>query len=81
MYQVKENRMWKQHVSYIKSRGFDYEDMCRFRIGVSSEFEFKDRIIFPSFDVDQNLNYYIARSINKEAYRKYKNCKASFKKK
>ena len=74
IFQLRHHPIWKHHVAYLLSRGFSYEDMCSFRVGVSSEFEFKDRVIFPSFDEEQNLNYFVARSIEKDAFRRYKNC-------
>ena len=62
---------------YLKNRGFKEEDIWKFRVGISSEYGYKNRIIFPSFDADQNLNYYTARSHNPEQIRRYKNCNIS----
>ena len=76
LYELKDSQIWKHHITYLRSRNFSLKDIARFRIGVSSQYEYKDRVIFPSFDKKQNLNYYIARSINSDAFRRYKNCNA-----
>ena len=47
--------------------------MKEFRIGVSNEFKFKDRVIFPSFDKNYDLNYYISRSIDPDNKIRYRN--------
>ena len=49
--------------------------MKRLRVGVSSEFLFKDRVIFPSFDMSQNLNYFVSRTIDPDVSFKYRNFK------
>tara|TARA_Y100001973_G_C5205510_1_gene341209 strand:- start:1571 stop:2539 length:969 start_codon:yes stop_codon:yes gene_type:complete len=64
----------KRYVNYLLRRGFTRAQIAEYRIGVSSEYGFKDRVIFPSFDKEQNLNYFIARSIDKNERRRYKNC-------
>ena len=82
VYSLKNSTMFRKHYHYLSKRGFTQQKMIEFRIGVSSEYEFKDRVIFPSFDLDQNLNYYISRSISpktKSNFR-YKNAKAKRKK-
>ena len=42
--------------AYLENRGFKEEDIWSFRLGISNSFGLKNRIIFPSFDKDQNLN-------------------------
>ena len=42
--------------SYLASRGFTEEDIWKFRAGTSNKYGYKNRIIFPSFDKNQNLN-------------------------
>jgi len=63
--------------NYLKNRGFAEKDIYTFRVGISEKYEFKNRIIFPSFDKDQNLNYYTARTHNPDQKRRYQNAKVS----
>jgi len=72
-----KNRDSRNHRRYLYSRGFENKDIARFRIGFSNEREYQNRVIFPSFDKNQKLNYFIARSIMQKSFRRYKNCKAS----
>ena len=71
----KSDHQARLSLSYLKSRGFTYVDLWRFKAGISDEFGFKNRVIFPSFDEEQNLNYYISRTIEKDNKYRYNNCK------
>ena len=62
--------------SYLASRGFKEEDIWRYRIGISNDYFFKNRVIFPSFGKDQELNFFTARSILKDIKKRYYNCSA-----
>jgi len=61
---------------YLKSRGVTNEDIVRWKIGYCFSGEYRNRIVFPSFDSDGDINYFVARSYNGDSY-KYKNPKAS----
>ena len=63
--------------SYLEDRGFKEEDIWRFRVGTSNKYGYKNRIIFPSFDTKQNLNYYTARTFDAKQLKRYKNCNVS----
>tara|TARA_A100001011_G_scaffold376412_1_gene438970 strand:- start:6741 stop:7700 length:960 start_codon:yes stop_codon:yes gene_type:complete len=63
--------------AYLEARGFTQKDIWRFKIGISDEYGYKNRVIFPSFDHDQNLNFFTARSVDPNNKRRYKNCKTS----
>jgi len=63
--------------TYLENRGFKDKDIWRFRIGISNKYGFKNRIIFPSFDKDQNLNFYTARSYDSNQKRRYQNSNVS----
>ncbi len=58
---------------YIYSRGLNERDAWYFKLGVSDEPRWKRRIIMPSFDELGNLNYFIARAIDKDKKPKYDN--------
>jgi len=62
---------------YLENRGFTEKDIWRFKVGVSDKYSFKNRVIFTSFDNDQNLNYYTARTYDKNNKKRYYNCQTS----
>ena len=65
---------------YLHKRGLSQSDLFKFKIGYSFEYEFTNRIIFPSFDNNLELNFYVSRICNEEEnikYGKYKNCDGS----
>ena len=61
---------------YLKSRGITDEDIVRWKIGYCFSGEYRNRIIFPSFDNDGDINYFVGRTYSGDSY-KYKNPKAS----
>lgn len=63
-------------ISYLKSRGLSESDMWRFCLGTARTGTYRRRIIFPSFDLDGELNYFVARSIDKDSKRKYVNARS-----
>ncbi len=60
--------------SYLLSRGYTDRELWYFRIGACSSGRFRRRVIVPSFDLEGELNYFTARSIDDSA-RKYMNPK------
>ena len=69
----KNSLEYRRHYEYLLARGFDESKMKKFRVGVSSEYSFKNRVIFPSFDLNHDLNYYVSRSIDPDVMLRYKN--------
>ena len=63
--------------NYLKNRGFKKKDIEAFRVGISSKYGYKNRVIFPSFDKNQKLNYYTARTYDANQKRRYQNSKIS----
>lgn len=59
--------------AYLTSRGFTEKDIWRFRAGVSDKFQLRNRVIFPSFDIEQKINYYIARTFDAKNKLRYRN--------
>ena len=49
------------------------EDMIKYNMGYCEEGEYQNMIVIPSYDSKGNLNYFTARSFEKDPYRKYKN--------
>ena len=61
-------------VAYLRSRQMATTDMLRWRVCFSNEYRFRRKAIFPSFDNDGNVNYFVARAIDETKY-KYQNAK------
>jgi DNA primase len=70
---LKLTPQFKQAWSYIKNRNITEEQIERFNIGFCHEGLYEHRIIIPSYDGDNNLNYFIARSYLTKTKMKYKN--------
>lgn len=73
VYNLKKSKKYKKHYEYLEKRGFSKSKMKKFRIGVSNSYPFVNRVIFPSFDLKQNLNYFISRSIDPNESMRYRN--------
>lgn len=67
---------WKAVTKYALNRGFNKKTLWAFRAGYSSTFEWRRRLILPSFDQDGQLNYVTGRSIDPENKFRYKNLSA-----
>jgi len=61
---------------YLHKRGCNPDDLLRYKIGISNDPEYVNRIIIPSFSEDMKLNFYLSRSYDESSIRKYKNCDA-----
>ena len=62
-------------INYAKSRNVSDIDLARWRMLSCKSGSYRRRVIFPSFDKDGNLNYYVARAIDNTAKPKYRNAK------
>lgn len=62
-----------QAYNYLKSRGITDEIIEKYKIGFCDKGTHSGRIVIPSFNVNGELNYYIARSWNPTTKFKYKN--------
>jgi len=67
------NPLYKKVVQYAKDRNITKEDIIRYNIGYCDGGIYNNRIIIPSYDSDNRLNYFIARSVFSEETFKYKN--------
>ena len=63
-------------ISYLKSRGVNDKEIWKHKIGFFRSGKYRRRVVFPSLDVEGKLNYFVARSIDKDSYYKYLNCDA-----
>lgn len=67
---------YKQAISYLRSRNITDEMIKKFNIGFCYQGIYENRIIIPSYDMDNNVNYFIARSYLIKTKMKYKNPEA-----
>ena len=65
----------KSCMMYLRSRNVSYCDTWYFKLGTCNIGSFRRRIIIPSFDMDGELNYFSARSIDENSRMKYLNSK------
>ena len=65
--------MFRKVKEYANQRGITQEDIIRYNIGYCDYGHYAGRIIIPSYDMDNRLNYFIARSVFDEEKFKYKN--------
>jgi len=63
-------------IKYLKNRGVTEELMWYHKIGRFNGYKWSRRVVFPSLDTMQNINFYVSRTIDKEAFFKYQNAKA-----
>lgn len=61
----------RRAIAYLKNRGIDQYDAIKYNIGYCTTGRFRNRIVVPSYDSCGKLNYFIARSIEPNAYLKY----------
>lgn len=70
---LKLTPQFKQAWNYIKSRNITDEMIEKYNIGFCYQGLYENRIIIPSYDINKNLNYFIARSYLTRTKMKYKN--------
>ncbi len=52
---------YKNALRYVKQRGLRVVDIFRYHVGYDESGKFKDRLIIPSYDKDNKLNYFTTR--------------------
>lgn len=70
---TQSNIIGRHALSYVKHRGVTEEDILKYNIGYCEKGMYANMIIIPSYDYKGNLNYFTARSFEKEPTIKYKN--------
>lgn len=60
-------------LAYLKSRGFNENDIIKYNLGYCDKGKYEKRIIIPSYDNNGNINYFTARSFDKFTSKKYDN--------
>ena len=64
-------------IAYLKRRNISKYDVLKYNIGYCKSGKYANMIILPTYDKDGNINYFTARSFEKEPYVKYRNPEAS----
>ena len=67
------NPLFRKVKEYARKRNISKGDIKRYNIGYCDSGHYANRIIIPSYDRDNRLNYFIARSVFDEEKFKYKN--------
>ena len=67
----------KHALTYLKKRGITEDDIIKYNLGYCESGTYANRIIVPSYDENGILNYFTARSFEKENPIKYKNPNSS----
>jgi DNA primase len=63
-------------MKYLTKRNIGLDLIKKYDIGYTTSGHFKNRIIIPSYDIHEDLNYFIARSFNYKTKPKYLNPEA-----
>ena len=67
-----EESLEKRHaIAYIKSRGITENDIIKYNIGYCKTGKYRNRIILPSYNKKGMINYFLARSFEKNPVRKF----------
>jgi hypothetical protein len=69
--------MARHALVYLKNRHVSKHDILKYNIGYCKEGDYKNMIIMPTYDANGKVNYFTARSFEKNPYIKYKNPSAS----
>ena len=72
---IKLSIPYKEAYNYLRKRGLSDDTINKFKIGYVTKGQYSGRIIVPSYDVDDELNYFVSRSYTGHK-NKYKNPEA-----
>lgn len=67
------NPHYNKAITYLKNRGIGMDLIIKYNIGYCDSGDYGGRIIVPSYDVNGELNYFVARSYYDDTKMKYKN--------
>jgi DNA primase len=69
----RNNPHYNRAINYLKKRGIFESDIIKYNIGYCESGDYMNRIIIPSYDKKNMLNYFIARSFYEDETHAYKN--------
>jgi len=73
----RENSEYKKALDYLIKRNIGVDLINKYNIGYAISGDYRGRIIFPSYDKDGEINYYVGRSYDPYSRLKYKNPEVS----
>jgi len=72
LYNLSKTDITARHaLFYVKKRGITPTDILKYQIGYCEVGRYANKIIIPNYDANGKLNYFIARSFEKDPARKY----------
>lgn len=64
LYEVnKKSPDYNNAIKYLKSRNIGIDDIIRYNIGYCDAGKYAGRIIIPNYDINNNLNFFVARGL------------------
>jgi len=67
----------KHALLYLKKREITHQDILKYNIGYCATGQYAKMVVIPSYDGNGKLNYFTARSFEKDPYTKYRNPETS----
>ena len=64
-------------LAYLKKRNITKQDILKYNIGYCDSGRYMNMVVIPSYNSNGELNYFTARSFEKDPYIKYRNPEAS----
>ena len=61
----------RQALAYVKRRGISPTDILKYQIGYCESGQYTNKIIIPNYSATGKLNYFIARSFEEDAFKKF----------
>ena len=74
---IKKDWIWEKSMRYLASRGVTKGDIYKYNIGYCRAKKYRNMVIFPLYDAEGRLIYFVARSFDEKSWVKYRNPKAS----
>ena len=72
LYNLTKSDIHARHaLAYLKKRGITTMDVLKYKIGYCEKGRYANKIIIPTYSADGQLDYFVARSFEKEPSRKY----------
>jgi len=73
LYIKRDDPDYKHAIRYLFKRGLTVQDILKYRIGYCDKGPYSGMVIIPSYDANNQLNFFVGRSYYKEATMKHKN--------
>ncbi len=72
--EYKNSIEYRNAISYLLKRNITKHDILRYQIGYCEDGIYRQRIIIPSYNKDNDLNFFVGRSYYEHSKLKYNNC-------